>query len=184
MEPEYRQDKTTQAACILLKKRDKPMSYLKLIKLLYLADRAALLKWGRPISFDAYVSMDQGPVLSRTYDLINHGPPPGPDSYWHQFISDPVRYKVSVKAECPDGALSEAEKRLLDQIYERFGQMGRWELVDWMHSNLQEWVDPHGSMIPLSYHDILVTGGGQTPAEAAVIEEEIEALAFADTIFR
>ncbi len=184
MQPEYRQDKTTQAACILLQKRGGRMSYLKLIKLLYLADRAALLKWGRPISFDAYVSMDQGPVLSRTYDFINHGPPPETDSYWHRFISDPVRYEVSPKGECPDGALSEAEKRLLDQVFECFGRMGRWELVEWMHNNLPEWVDPHGSAIPLSYHDILVTGGGRTPAEAAVIEEEIEALALADVLFR
>ena len=53
------------------------MSYMKLIKLLYLADREALLRWGRPITFDAYVSMDRGPVLSSVLDLINGGTAPG-----------------------------------------------------------------------------------------------------------
>ena len=36
------------------------MSYMKLIKLLYLADREALAQWGRSISIDTYVSMDKG----------------------------------------------------------------------------------------------------------------------------
>ena len=34
------------------------MSYMKLLKLLYLVDREALLRWGRPVSTDRYVSMD------------------------------------------------------------------------------------------------------------------------------
>ena len=46
------------------------MEYIKLIKLMYLVDRAALNERGWPISTDVYVSMAHGPVLSRTYDLI------------------------------------------------------------------------------------------------------------------
>jgi uncharacterized phage-associated protein len=46
------------------------MSFLKLIKLMYLADRRALLEQGRSITFDRYVSMDHGAVLSQTYNLI------------------------------------------------------------------------------------------------------------------
>ena len=34
------------------------MSYMKLLKLLHLVDREALLRWGRPVSTDRYVSMD------------------------------------------------------------------------------------------------------------------------------
>ncbi len=64
------------------------MSYMKLLKLLYLAARGALLAHGRPITYDRYVSMDHGPVLSQTYNLIvaeqSQGQPP---SYWRQFIS-------------------------------------------------------------------------------------------------
>jgi uncharacterized phage-associated protein len=46
------------------------MAYIKLIKLLYLADREALLRWGRPITTDRHVSMPKGPVVSQIYDLI------------------------------------------------------------------------------------------------------------------
>jgi len=47
------------------------MNYLKLMKLLYLADRESMRRNGRPISGDRYVSMDHGPVLSQTLNLIN-----------------------------------------------------------------------------------------------------------------
>jgi len=52
------------------------MSYLKLIKLLYIIDREALLRWGRPLTGDRYVSMDHGPVLSQTLNLITEEPRP------------------------------------------------------------------------------------------------------------
>lgn len=52
--------KATQAAARLLRNRGGKMSYMKLIKLLYLADREALAQWGRSITTDTYVSMDKG----------------------------------------------------------------------------------------------------------------------------
>ena len=64
----FNEVKATQAAARLLRNRGGRMSYMKLIKLLYLADREALSRWGRPITTDKYVSMDKGPVLSRVLD--------------------------------------------------------------------------------------------------------------------
>jgi hypothetical protein len=52
--------KATQAAARLLQNRGGRMKFLKLIKLLYLADREALSRSGRPITTDSYVSMDNG----------------------------------------------------------------------------------------------------------------------------
>jgi len=66
----FNERKATEAAARLLKLRGGTMSYMKLIKLLYLADREALLRWGRPISTDRYVSMDRGPVLSHVLNLV------------------------------------------------------------------------------------------------------------------
>src|SRR4051794_10494791 len=62
--------KATEATSLLLMLRGNRMHYMKLIKLLYLADREALLRWGRPITTDTFVSMDYGPVVSTIYDLI------------------------------------------------------------------------------------------------------------------
>ena len=72
------------------------MPYMSLIKLLYLADRRALFNHGRPISYDFFVSMPHGPVLSRTYGLIIEEPDPDQPSYWRTYISEPDNYKVEL----------------------------------------------------------------------------------------
>src|SRR5687768_11865188 len=90
----YREDKTTQAAARLLRHGGGKLNHMKLIKLLYLADRKALVQWGRPITFDWYVSMPHGPVLSFTLNKINESAEPNRPSYWHQFISERSNHEV------------------------------------------------------------------------------------------
>jgi hypothetical protein len=48
---------------------------MKLIKSLYLADRTALIRLFRPVTFDSYCSLPYGPNLSRTLNLITEGAP-------------------------------------------------------------------------------------------------------------
>src|SRR5947209_20462172 len=91
--------RATEAAARFLKLRGGRMSYLKLIKLLYLLDREALLRWGRPVTTDRYVSMDNGPVVSRIYDLIREEPPPGADPVWRHYIPAPLEYEAALRAE-------------------------------------------------------------------------------------
>jgi uncharacterized phage-associated protein len=170
----FNEAKAAQAAARLLKLRGGRMNYLKLIKLMYLADRQALLRWGRPISTDRYVSMDQGPVLSRVYDLINGAVPPD-DSPWRELISAPENYAVHLLTpDLPVGELSRAEERLLEEIFQQYGHKTRWQLRDLCHQ-LPEWQDPDGSAIPIDYHDILAAE--KTPLEAHAIEQELQALA-------
>lgn len=59
------------AAYFMDKEEERQMEVLKLIKLLYLADRESVDRYGEPISFDKMVRMVHGPVLSRTLNLIN-----------------------------------------------------------------------------------------------------------------
>ena len=105
----FNEKKATQAAARLLRLRGGRMSYMKLIKLLYLADREALLRWGRPISTDRYVSMDHGPVLSRVLNLTSDGDDPECPSVWAESISAPSNYEVELKGEAGNDELSEGE---------------------------------------------------------------------------
>ena len=41
-----------------------------IVKTIFLADKAHLNKWGRPVTFDNYVAMTHGPVPSMVYDLL------------------------------------------------------------------------------------------------------------------
>lgn len=153
------------------------MSYLKLIKLLYLVDRAALAHWGRPVTFDDYYSMEQGQVLSRTLDLINdEGVPPGQEgqSYWLQHISEPSNYEVRLKKEPPVDELSKAEAELIDEIFKEYGRLSRWELRD-LHHKLPEYVDPGDSHVHTSYETIL-RALGKTESEIAAIIRDLKYL--------
>lgn len=178
----FNERRATEAAAKFLKLRGGRMSYLKLIKLLYLLDREALLRWGRPVTTDRYVSMDNGPVVSRIYDLIREEPPPGTDPVWRHFISAPSNYEVSLTAEPEIDELSPAEETLIEEIFAQYGKLSRWNLVDLSH-DLAEWQDPKGSAIPIEYRDIL-RAGKKTESEIAAVESELEALAAAEAMLQ
>ena len=178
----FNERRATEAAARFLKLRDGRMSYLKLIKLLYLLDREALLRWGRPVTTDRYVSMDNGPVVSRIYDLIRDEPAPGTDPVWRHYISAPQGYEVALVAEPETDELSRAEEDLIDQIFEKFGRLNRWDLVRISHE-LPEWQDPKGSAIPIQYRDIL-RAGDKTESEIAAVEAELESLATAEALLQ
>lgn len=176
----FNERKATQAAAHLLRLRGGRMSYLKLIKLLYLADREALLRWGRPISTDRYVSMDRGPVLSRVLDLTTDGDDPDAPGIWAASITPPSNYEVEVTGDTGDDELSEAEIQLLDEVFAKHGQMTRWQLVELTHA-LPEWIDPRGGAIAITYRDIL-KAGGKSDLEIAAVEDELTELAETDLL--
>ena len=157
------------------------MSYMKLIKLLYLADREALARWGRPITTDTYFSMSKGPVLSHILDLIDEGPPPEEEpSFWAQHIISSGNYEVSLKEDPNDDLLSEAEEELLDSVFQSYGCLNRWKLVDLVHK-FPEWRDPQGGALPLEYGDIL-KALNKRPEEITAIVEELDQLARVDAL--
>lgn len=156
----FNEAKVTQAAALLLALRGGRMHYLKLMKLLYIADRTALQRWGVPITMDRYVAMDHGPVVSRTFNLIQgfgastliqgFGA-----STWSQFISDPMgEHEVELHGNPGTSLLSAAEEKLLHEIFQQWGHRSRWALVEETH-HFAEWHDPHGSSAPITIGDIL-----------------------------
>ncbi len=59
----FNEKKTTAVTALLLKLNGGAINSAKLLKLLYLTDREALLRWRRPLTGDDYVSTSNGPVL-------------------------------------------------------------------------------------------------------------------------
>lgn len=150
--------KATQAAALFLKLRGGRMSYMKLLKLLYLTDRSALLRWGRPVTMDRFVSMKHGPVPSEIYDLIVGGEPPTTHSIWTHYISAPRGdYEVELLKDAPVDRLSRAEEGLIAEIFAQYGNWKRWDLVNHLHETLPEWKDPGKTSVPISIREILKT---------------------------
>lgn len=142
--------KAAQAAHFFISRAGGEMEILKLVKLLYLADRQSLEKRRVPVVGGTYCSLRHGPITSEILDLINDGTREG-DSPWEQLISDRANHRVAA-ASLPAGydALSPSEVRLLDEVWERFGGKEKWELVEWTHRHCEEWSDPRGGRAEIS----------------------------------
>lgn len=65
--------KIIQALLYLIReaeKRELKLTQYTVLKTFFLADRAHLNKYGRPVTFDNYVAMKDGPVASFIYDVL------------------------------------------------------------------------------------------------------------------
>jgi uncharacterized phage-associated protein len=176
----FNEAKATQAAARLLRLRGGRMSYVKLIKLLYLADREALIRWGRPLTTDSYLSTDAGPVVSRISDLIRNEPSPNSAKIWRKFISGPEDYEVHLLGDPGTSELSPAEEELIGEVFCQHGQDSRWALVDYTYG-LPEWTCPDGGARPIEYRDIL-KAAHKTEPEISAIEDQLESLALGERV--
>lgn len=146
--------KAIQASAVLLKTRQsRRMSRLRLLKLLYIADRESLVTLGRPITGDRVVAMRNGPVLSGTYDMIK-----GEDScapVWEKYLRN-VDNDVELTAEPGVGKLSKLEIEKLQEVAQRFEHQDEFDLSDYTHG-FAEWIKnrPEGNTAKgISWDDI------------------------------
>ena len=167
----FNEIKTTQTATFLLNKSGGKMNYMKLIKLLYLIDREALIHWGRTLTCDTYFSMKHGPVLSNVLDIIIYGEKA--TSYWYKYITEPKNYEIELKDELPrQDTLSKREIKLIDEIFDDFNEFNEWEMVDICHDILPEWKDVGETSEQIEIDDIL-TAEKKSEEEINSIKEEI-----------
>jgi uncharacterized phage-associated protein len=129
------------------------LNIVKAVKLVYLSDRESIKRYGFPILDEDRFSMPLGPVNSTTYRYIN-GEKESPE--WSAILRDRADHQISVHPRAPLNnwdELSEADIECLDAVWEKFGGMNQWQLVEWTHNrkNCPEWEDPNGSSyaIPL-----------------------------------
>jgi hypothetical protein len=175
----FNEKKAAQAAAFVLSRHGGRFNYMHLIKLLYLADRSALIERGLPVTGDKMVSMDKGQVLSGVLDLISHGKLKDP-SPWHELISEQKGLNVELASSPVTDELSRYELNLLERVDAEFGGMDRWELIEKLH-NLPEWEDPKGSSIPLQPETILRVAG-ISDDEIRRLTEQAEALRCFDVV--
>ncbi len=173
--------KTTQAAAFLLERHNGGMSKGCLLKILYLTDRELLAKRGQPLTGDQPVSMENGPVLSKTYDLMK-GAGLEVRSYWEQHISDAKKGTgyVTLKKKAGTDHLSKNETKTLTEVDERFGHMTWSALVDYCHK-LPEWKDPGKSSAAIAVEKIL-SASGKTGDEISQIQSHAMESAWLDLI--
>lgn len=173
--------KVAQASAVLLKSEPaQRMSRLRLLKLLYIADRECLTEKSRPITGDRAVAMDHGPVLSQTYDLIKGRDFGSPEwANWFRVIGR----DVELTADPGVGKLSRYEIGKLQDVAKRFADQNDWEVAEYTHG-FPEWKknQPAGhSSKPIPVDDLLEATGLSAMKEALLANERAEVSA--DRVF-
>ncbi len=157
------------------------MPVLKLMKLMYLAERKSIEKSGLPMTFDRMVSLPHGPVLSQTKDLAD-GSTETPE--WNSLILDREDHDVTLAiGGLPDlDELSDFEEEILREIWQQFGPMTKWQIRDWTHNNCEEWEDPDGSSLPIPEERLFeILGFNKEDSEA--MAKDIRSHMEADRLF-
>lgn len=102
---------------------------LKLIKLLWLADRIHLNRYGRFILRDKYKALPHGPVPSATLDIANQP--------IENFITV-EGYNLISEAQFDSKYFSKSDLRVLNEVWEKYGELSQYELRDFSHK-FPEW---------------------------------------------
>ncbi len=164
--------KTIQAATLLAQRElGGIISRMRLLKLLYIADREALKEIGRTISGDRHAALRKGPILSEFYDIIK-GETVRSKVFEKSFKS--VGYKLNLIKSAGVGHLNRYEIRKLQEISERYAGQDDEDLSEITHA-FSEWKKnkPAGnSSRAISLSDML-EGVGKKDHEAAAKKRAI-----------
>lgn len=122
-----------------IKKADK----IKIVKLLYLADKYHLIRYGRTITDDDYYAMSYGPVGTTVKDVLSldrFNMSEKGFKYASRLLGkiDKNNFRANPDARVTFDTLSDTDKESLDYIIEHFGGMTSWALKDYTHK-YPEW---------------------------------------------
>lgn len=167
-----------QVAAYFAKANGGSINVLKLVKLIYLADRHSMSLFDFPILNDSFVSMDKGPVNSRTYDRLKSNAQP--ENEWLRFVAMRKGHEITLadpKITVKDlNQLSRADLRVLGETWNRYGHLDSYTLVKLTHEFCPEWNDPNGSSSEIPFERIFQFLGRDNPAELAALINEQRAI--------
>jgi uncharacterized phage-associated protein len=169
--------KLAQMAAYFLYRAGRQMEHVKLMKLMYLADRGAIDMYGFPISDDEYWAMKMGPVLSMTLNLMGGYEDSELQGVWGEWVSDKENFRVDLRKEGMTESdldqLADEEIAVLKGVYDEFGDWPMRNLINYTH-RLQEWIDPGRSRLRITFRDILEALG----KPEAIIEATLRKLGY------
>jgi len=144
--------KATQAVARLIETSGGPIDYLRISKLIYLADRESIIHRGIPIVGGHYFSMRKGPTISEVMNFVNRRSAPE----WKETISPRMGNTVGLKGVTSFKALAESEIGILDSTVTAHLERTTDDLVQWCHDNCPEYEEvPNGGRKTIEVEAIL-----------------------------
>ena len=119
----FKQEKAVQVINFFVEREGGIANYMKVIKLIVLADRLHLLMYGRLITNDVYYALKNGPIPSHSLDIAK---------------VNSEEYNISTLGKFDRSLVSESDVSVMEEVYQRFGRHDQHELADITHL-LPEW---------------------------------------------
>lgn len=135
MELRFNFERSLQAAAYLLHLEEGKMPYIRLLRLLYIAERELLAEDATPLTGDTYKAMPFGPVLGHVYDLIKGYGDRSTD--WEKHVRR-VGYCVKIIDDPGRGKLPRSVVDKLNEVSARYIEKDHWEVSDLTH-DFPEW---------------------------------------------
>jgi uncharacterized phage-associated protein len=127
--------KATQELNFFAQKEGGEINKLKALKLVYLADRYHLRKYGRLISNDTYFAMKLGPVASGVKDLAEVSEFLGEEeaAYSNRFITQTNRLILKSINSLEAEVFSDSDIEALNYVWDKFGHLDPFALAKLTH---------------------------------------------------
>jgi uncharacterized phage-associated protein len=149
-------EKITQVAAFILRLSGHELTRLKLIKLMYIAERESLRRTGMPMTWDAAYSLPHGPILSTSLNLMR-GDVVHP--YWSAHVRSQEDSNLVELIDDPGSSkLAPVEEQILGEVATQYREYSASELRNLSHK-FEEWVDPKGGRRSIARERILRTRG-------------------------
>lgn len=157
--------KSVQMIAYFVRKAGGSAEKLKIIKLVYLAERLSFQRRGKPMNFDSYFSLPHGPVASSALNGMDHGLI---DPVWDALDQAENKRDITIVGDISDDRLSRSDRSILDNIWDEFGKKTASQLRNWTHKHCLEYVEvgPSASL-PIDISEILVQVGHPDPDNGA-----------------
>lgn len=185
--PDTSYKKATQALNFLARKKDgNVINKMKAIKLIYLADRLHLRKYGRPIVGDTYWAMKLGPVGSKTKKAAELNLSEDTLLYTKKYIKptdDKKHSLVSIK-ETDLNVFSKTDIECLEAVNTAFSDRDQFELAELTHkypewSKYERKLKSGEKRVLMNYDDLFLDGThdglfAQTKTELNLAKESFD----------
>lgn len=163
-------EKAIQAIGVILRNHPHRLAgRLRILKLLYIAERESIMEIGHPLVGSRVVAMDHGPLHSRVLDLINGADMAEPKFSAHFFR---LGYLVEMTEDPGVGHLSAYEVEKLQEVCERYAAVNDWTLAQEITHGFKEWSDRYrkGTSTPIPLEDIIEAVGRGEDKEAILAD--------------
>lgn len=136
----YNYEKAVQSLNHYALKQGGSINKMKALKLIYLADRYHLRKYGRLITNDTYFAMEYGPVPSAVKDIAERNVFLGKmeSKYSQKYIAQVDKRHFRSKGPVENKVFSQSDIEALDIVWEKYGHYNEFELAELTHK-YPEW---------------------------------------------